>query len=93
MSNIVELKKPFAPDDIPATLRRIADEVEKGEFGLMTTCVIALGHTADRPSGDGWKVQSERYQLFGCGPRCDMFTVRGLLLTVATQELDGGEED
>jgi hypothetical protein len=92
MSNIFELKKPFAPDDIPATLRRIADDIEAGEHGLMTTCLVVLGHTAERAGEDGNKVQQERHELFGCGPRCDMFTVRGLLLTVATRPLDGGEE-
>lgn len=86
---IVALHKPFEPDDISSTLRRIADEFEAGEYGLMTTCLVVMGHTGDRP-GDGAKLISERHELFGCGPRCDMFTVRGLLLTVATQPLDGG---
>lgn len=90
MSNIVELKKPFAPDDIAPTLRRIADDIEAGEHGLMTTCLVVLGHTADRMEG-GIKFQQERYELFGCGPRCDAFTTRGLLLTVATRELGGDE--
>lgn len=92
MSNVVELKKPFGPDDIAPTLRRIADGFEKGEYGLMTTCLVVMGHTGERPRDDGVKIQNERYELFGCGPRCDMFTARGLLLTVATQTLDGGDE-
>lgn len=89
--NVVTLRQAFAPDDIATTLRRIADEFEKGEFGLMTTCLVVMGHSGDRQREDGVKVQSERYELFGCGPRCDMFTTRGLLLTVATQPLDGGQ--
>jgi hypothetical protein len=92
VSNVTQIAKPFAPDEIPATLRRIADEVEQGEYGLMTTCLVVLGHTSDRPGDDGDKVHQERHELFGCGPRCDMFTVRGLLLTVATRSLDGGDE-
>jgi hypothetical protein len=92
MSNIVPIQKPFAPDDVPATLRRIADDIEKGEHGLMTTCLVVLGHTGEGPVENGVKLQKERYELFGCGPRCDAFTVRGLLLTVATRELDGGDE-
>jgi hypothetical protein len=92
MGNVVELKKPFAPDDIPATLRRIADGIEKGEYGLMTTALVVLGHTSERMEDD-IKLQQERYELFGCGPRCDAFTVRGLLLTVATRELGGGDAD
>jgi hypothetical protein len=92
VTNIVPIAKPFAPDDVPATLRRIANDIEQGEHGLMTTCLVVLGHTADGPVQDGVKLQKERYELFGCGPRCDSFTVRGLLLTVATRELDGGNE-
>lgn len=87
MSNIVPISKPFAPDDIPATLRRIADQIEAGDFGLRTTCLVVLGHTDERPADDGGKIQGNDFELFGCGPRCDAFTTRGLLLTAATREL------
>jgi hypothetical protein len=50
-------------------LRRIADEFEKGEYGLMTTCLVVMG--TPMAVRDGAKMQSERYELFGCGPRCD----------------------
>jgi hypothetical protein len=90
-TKVVTLHQPFAPDEIPATLRRIADQIEKGEYGVVTTCLVVTGHTSDKPMPDGDKLQQERYELFGCGPRCDAFTVRGLLLTVATRELNGGE--
>ena len=93
MAEITPIQKPFAPDDIPRTLRRIADEIEAGEFGIITTCLVGLGHTSERPEKDGIKMQRERHELFGCGPRCDAFTVRGLLLTLATRELDGGDKD
>jgi hypothetical protein len=70
MSNIVELKKPFAPDDIAATLRRIADDYEKGEYGLITTCLVAMGHTEHKDDPDGGpRLQRDRYELFGCGMR------------------------
>ncbi len=85
MSNIVELRPTFPADDIAPTLRRIADDIEKGEYGLVTTCLVALGHTETKPDGNGDIAQSDTYELFGCGPRCDIFTVRGLALTVATQ--------
>lgn len=91
MSNdgkIVALHKPFAPDDIPATLRRIADEIEAGEHGLKTTCLVVLGHTEERPLEDGDKLQSDEFTVFGCGPRCDAFTTRGLLLTAATRPFE-----
>jgi hypothetical protein len=86
---VTPIRKPFAPDDIPSTLRRIADEVEKDEHGLVTTCLVVMGHTEERPAADGEKLQSNRYKLYGCGPRCDSFTTRGLLLTVATRDLNG----
>lgn len=87
MNEVVQLHKPFAPDDIAATLRRIADQYEKGEYGLMTTCLVTMGHTEHKDDpGSGHRLQRDRYKLFGCGPRCDAFTTRGLLLTVATRE-------
>lgn len=90
MSVVTPIRKPFAPDDVPATLRRIADEIAAGDHGLVTTCLVVTGHTEERPADDGGKLQRDAFELFGCGPRCDIFTVRGLLLTVATQPLVGG---
>lgn len=86
--SVVQLHQAFPAQDIPATLRRLADEIEAGEFGLMTTAALCLGHTEERPDGDT-RLQRERYELFELGPRADIFTVRGLLLTCATQELGG----
>jgi hypothetical protein len=82
MADITPIKKPFAPDDIVATLRRVADELEAGDFGLMTTCAIVLGHTTETPAIEGRRRYDELdYHLFGAGPRSDLFTVRGLLVT------------
>jgi hypothetical protein len=83
LSNIAPIRKPFAPDEIPLTLRRIADEIEAGEYGLMTTCLVVLGHTEERIIENGDKMQRTDHELFGCGPRCDALTTRGLLLTAA----------
>ena len=77
------IKKPFAPDEIPVTLRRIADEIEAGEFGLKTTCIVVLGHTDERPMADGNKEHGSYHQVFGIGPRADPLTVRGLLMMAA----------
>lgn len=82
---VAPIRKPFAPDDIPATLRAIADDIEAGKFGVRSTCLVILGHTSDRPAPDGGKLQWDDFDIFGCGPRCDIFTTRGLLLTAATQ--------
>lgn len=86
MTNVVEIKKPWACEDIVAGLRGLADRLEAGEVDLSTTCVVALGHTIDRREGDDI-LRGSKYSLFGFGPRCDTFTIRGLLLSVATQEL------
>lgn len=87
MADITPIRKPFAPDDAPATLRRIADELEAGEHGLVTTCLVVMGHTEGKVMDDGGKLRTDEYVLYACGPRCDSFTVRGLLLTVATRPL------
>lgn len=86
MTNVVEIKKPWAPEDIVKGLRNLADEIEAGEIALTTTCIVALGHTTDHREGDEI-MRGSSYSLFGFGPRCDTFTMRGLLLSVATQEL------
>lgn len=85
MADISPIKKPFAPDDIVAILRRTADRLEAGELGLMTTCAIVLGHTTEGTVKDGIRFDGMDYKLFGAGPRSDLFTMRGLLLTAATQ--------
>lgn len=88
MTSIVPIRAEFPPDnDIAGTLRNIADGIERGEYGIITTCVVVTGHTSDRPFPDG-KVQQNRFEIFGAGPRCDIYTVRGLLLTAATQEAE-----
>lgn len=88
MSEIALIRPEFPPDkDIPGTLRNIANQIEAGEFGVITTCLVVTGHTSDRPADCG-KMQQDRFELFGCGPRCDAFTTRGLLLTAATREIE-----
>lgn len=81
------IRKPFAAEDIPATLRRIADDIEAGKHGLKTTAVVVLGHTEQRPREDGLILQGDTFDIFGAGPRTDFFTIRGLLLTAATQPI------
>ena len=87
MTNITPIKKPFAPDDIVGGLRKLADQIEAGDYGLRTTCLVVLGHTGESMDCSGDRVHGSDYEMFGYGPRCDTFTTRGLLLTVATQLL------
>ena len=83
--SVVPIRQPVGAENIPATLRRIADHLETGEHGLVTTCLVVTGHTTDRPAEDGQIMQAGTFDLFGLGPRTDIFTVRGLLLTAATR--------
>ncbi len=86
--SVVPIREAFAPDsDISGTLRNIADQIDAGDFGVITTCVVVTGHSSDRME-EGNKVCSNRFEIFGAGPRCDIYTVRGLLLTAATQEAE-----
>ena len=81
--NIVQLKRTCPSENIAKTLRLIADEVERGDFGVITTAALCLGHTESKL--DGEVIHRDTYELFGIGPRVDMFTIRGLLLTCATK--------
>lgn len=87
MTNIVPITKPFAPDDIVAGLRKLAEQIEAGEYGLKTTCVVLVGHTEDRPGDGGDRMHCMSYEIFGYGPRCDTFTVAGLLTTAAVNHV------
>lgn len=69
-------------DDIPATLRQIADDIETGKvenMDIVTTCVVILGHTRDETDRDGTTLHWFDRELFACGPRRDAFTVAGLM--------------
>lgn len=83
-SNVVALLSGAPADDVCMTLRRIADEIERGEVEFpVTTAVLVLGHTdAERAVDDGLLMQRNYWRTFGMGPRTDSFTVRGLLATV-----------
>lgn len=82
-SKVVSLQQQ-APsvNDVVATLRRIADQVEAGEIEFpVTTAVLLLGHTdKEKLVGDELH-QNTHWTTFGFGPRNDMFTCRGLMIT------------
>lgn len=78
---VVLLRKEKEADRIASALRRIADDLENGKFGLMTTGVVVLGHTGEQECpGKDYTMPFERYTLFGLGPRHDSFTIRGLMM-------------
>ena len=80
---VLQLHKPAPCEEVVATLRRIADDIEAGEHGdwPVTTAVVVIGHT-DAETNDGEnRMQRAHWATYGAGPRADSFTVRGLLLT------------
>ena len=87
MTNIISLHSPKPADDISETLRRIADDLDLGKYEFpVTTAVLLLGHTdSEVPVGDGIMSQQTYWKTYGLGPRCDTFTVRGLIATCMTQ--------
>lgn len=84
---VVQLHKQSPCAEIPATLRRIADDIEAGDHGdwPVTTAVLVLGHTDAEYLVDDERVQRNYWTTFGLGPRADIFTVRGLLATVLSR--------
>jgi len=81
-AGVVQLHKSKPAMDIPETLRRIADEIERGEkMEVVTAAVLLLGHTFSLPSKADPNIESfhAEHELYGIGPRVDLFTIRGLL--------------
>ena len=81
--NIVQLHQEKPSDSVAPSLRRLADMIEAGEHGdfPVTTCVVLIGHTDAEVPGGGEHRQANYWATFGYGPRCDSFTVRGLMAT------------
>jgi len=87
-SAVVHLHQERPCSEVPATLRRIADDIEAGRHGdwPVTTCVLVIGHTGPEiPDPDGNLAQENFWRTYGAGPRCDSFTTRGLLMTAANR--------
>lgn len=82
--SVIQLHKEAPTNDVAATLRRIADEIEKGEHGdwPVTTAILAIGHSDSEVSDGEGRWQRHYWRTYGAGPRCDFFTVRGLMMTV-----------
>ncbi len=94
MTNVVALHPGKPADDVPATLRRIADEIEGDAIGWpVTTAIVILGHSdAEVPVGDGELAERSYWTTFAAGPRTSTFTVRGLVASAMRQwNFDDGE--
>ena len=57
--------------DVVATLRTIADEVERGDFGEVKCCAIAMRGT--------------RLNIFSCGPDADVSSAAIVLMAGANR--------
>jgi hypothetical protein len=90
---ILQLHKPRPVDDVPETLRRIADEIEAGEVEWpVTTAIVVLGHTdAEVPVDGGALMQQNYWTSYAAGPRVDSFTCKGLLTSVLNRWNHGDE--
>jgi hypothetical protein len=97
MTNVLELRKPEPCEDIVATLRVIADEIESGEHEVAkwpaTSAVLIFGHETQRPDGEDVVMRRTRWTTHGFGPRNDVFTLRGLIATVIGKGFDSGDEE
>ena len=64
-------------------LRLIADDIEHGEYDFpISTCVVLLAHADNEHEQDGIMVEPYYYESHACGPRADVFTVRGVVSTI-----------
>lgn len=85
MGSVLSLHKAAVQDDIVAGLRSLADSIERGEVGdmpVITTCVVALGHSSVTSGSDDCLLHDVTSDMYSWGPRKDVFTVRGLLATI-----------
>jgi hypothetical protein len=86
---LVVLRPDKGANDIGRALRAIADDVDAGVYGMLTTCAVVIGHTYERENpGTDYSAVAERWTSFGIGPRHDPFTIKGLLIT-AIGDLSG----
>lgn len=83
MAEVIALRKAIIADDVAAGLRGLADRLEAGELDYpVTTCIVLTGHTADKLE-DGVVLHRSDHDMWAYGPRCDTFTIRGLIATAA----------
>jgi hypothetical protein len=92
---VVELRPKAPCEDIVATLRVIADDIEAGRHDAgswpATTAILILGHASERPDGPDVTLAKYHWHTHGFGPRNDIFTCRGLLATVIGQGFDSDD--
>lgn len=82
--NVFKLHKSYSAQQVIPTLRTIIGQIERGDYGTVTTACVCIGHTYEEEvPGEPMRVMKSNFFTFAAGPRVDMFTVRGLLATCA----------
>lgn len=80
MSEVVDLRLKPEYHNISQTLRRIADEIEAGDFGFMpSSAVLVIGSTKNGGTKGDEVLEGYTFETFGMGERSDVFTINGLL--------------
>lgn len=88
--SVVELRKEPEWRDIPATLRRIADEIEAGEHEC-SIAVLVLADERTIKQRDGGMVHEHGWRTYGMGNAESQFVAKGVLAT-ALNRFDSDEE-
>ncbi len=90
MSVITQLR-PEPAGDVVKALRKIADQLEQGDFGEpISTALLILGHTGGaQPKPGGGYTRSLATRVYAMGTRTDPFTIRGLVEVAFSGAYDG----
>lgn len=91
---VVPLRKPMGCENIPDTLRLIADEIENGSYAdwPVTAAVLICTHEDVRPEGGDTAINAH-WTTHGLGPRANsVFGIRGILASVMAWGMNGGDE-
>lgn len=89
MTDVIKLHKQPVQTDLVRGLRNLADKLEANggagigeDMPVITTMVVLAGHTVVTHLPEGDLAHEVFWELWSWGPRCDAFTVRGLMATV-----------
>lgn len=79
--NVVQLHAPKPSEEVVATLRRIAADIESGSLEWpVTTAVLICGHSdSEAPCSDGSLREQSYWTTYAMGARSSTFAVRGLV--------------
>jgi hypothetical protein len=87
-AKLVELRPAKTTDNVAATLRTIADDIDAGFDWPITTAVLVLSTESERPDGDDHHTVFTDWRTYSMGPRNGIIATRGVLSS-ALNKLDG----